>query len=406
MTSSNKRVLLGVTGCIAAYKACEILRGLQKADVDVHVIMTAAARRFVSEATFRALSGHGVGCDLFEDPQFAIPHIDMTKGIDAFLIAPATANTMAKIAQGLADDLMSSAALACPAPLILAPAMNVNMYENASTQANMEVLASRGIHFIDPASGRLACGDIGRGKLADVDTIVAETLRIIDESPAPGPNGDLSGKRVLVTAGPTREAIDAVRYISNPSTGRMGCAIAEAAQRRGAQVTLVLGPTDVQAPSGVDVIDVLSAADMLEAASDSFEDADIAIFTAAVSDFRPRVSYDRKLKKGRDDEALSTIDLVECPDILATLSHRKRPDQICIGFAAETNDVEANALKKLASKGADMIVGNSVGGSEVGFGSDRIDSVFITDEGVERNGVLTKKDLADEILTKATYLYH
>lgn len=409
MTEGRKRVLLGVTGCIAAYKACEILRELQKADVDVSVVMTAAAREFVAPATFRALSGHEVGLHLFADGERAIPHIELTKGIDAFLIAPATANTIAKLAHGIADDLLSSAVLANGAPLIIAPAMNVNMYEKATTQANMAALEAMGAHLIDPATGRLACGDVGRGKLADVELIVEETLRILQGTPGSQPNpagapgGDLAGRTVLVTAGPTREPIDAVRFISNPSTGRMGCAVAAAAQRRGAHVILILGPTSVDVPAGIEVIPVETAQEMLEAAQGAFVDADIAVFTAAVSDYRPTVAYDHKLKKGRDDDALARIELTECADILSTLAHGKGPDQVCIGFAAETDDVEANALRKLASKGADMIVGNVVGG-DVGFASERIDSVFATEKGIERNGVLTKAELADRILTNATYL--
>lgn len=408
MGEGGKRVLLGVTGCIAAYKACEVLRELQRAGIDVRVIMTEAASEFVSPTTFRALSGHEVGLGLFGQPDDAIPHIGMTHDADAFLIAPATANAIARIAHGIADDLLTAAALACTAPLVLAPAMNANMYENPATQDNIATLVDRGACVIEPQSGRLACGDVGRGKLADPEEIVRTTLRVLgmeEGTLGGGERRDLAGLEVLVTAGPTIERIDPVRFLSNPSSGRMGYAIAEAALRRGASATLVSGPVSLEPPHGAKTIRVESAEEMLDAARSAFPAADIAVFTAAVSDMRPEHAYERKLKKGIDDEELSTLHLVPNPDILATLAHGKGPRQVCVGFAAETDDVLANARAKLASKRVDMIVGNRVGPG-IGFGAERIESILVTQDGVVENGTLSKTELADRILTNASSLIH
>lgn len=402
------RVLLGVTGCIAAYKACDILRGLQKADVDVHVVMTEAATKFVTRDTFAALSGHPCLSDLFSQEGSLIPHIELTRDIDAFLIAPATADCLAKIAHGIADDLLTSSVLANTAPLIIAPAMNVHMYENVATQENLKLLRSRGVSVVDAQTGYLACGDVGVGKLADVQVIVDACLAHLEREGDGGASShqrDLAGKHILVTAGPTVEPIDPVRFISNPSTGKMGYAIAEAAASRGAEVTLITGPTALVPPQGANTISVTTANEMLQACEAAFPRADIAIFTAAVSDMRPAHPSDRKLKKGIDDEDLSSLELVENPDILASLASSKRPDQVCIGFAAETEDVVDNARRKLISKKADMMVGNRVG-FKVGFGEEESESVFVTENEVVNNGKATKKHLADKILTKASLLLH
>lgn len=393
--ANSPLVLLGVTGCIAAYKSCEILRGLQKAGVRVKVVMTKNACEFVGPTTFRALTHEPVAVDTFGDgPGDPIHHVSLAEECDLFLIAPCTANVLAKMAAGIADDLLSTTALACTAPIAVAPAMNVHMYEAVATQHNMQVLASRGVSFIEPGEGYLACGDVGRGRLADPADIVASVLGML------GREKDLEGKHVVVTAGPTVEPIDAVRFISNPSTGKMGFAIAEAALERGAVVTLVTGPVSLVDVSGAKMVCVGTACEMKAAVDEAFPSADIAIFSAAVSDFRPRTASDRKLKKGADDEALSRIELVENPDILASCGASKRAGQVVVGFAAETNDVIDNARSKLSRKKADFIVANDVSRGQ-GFGADSDKVTFVSASGEQHLPELGKRELADRILDKA-----
>lgn len=388
-------VLLGVTGCIAAYKSCEILRGLQKAGVRVKVVMTKNACEFVGPTTFRALTHEPVAIDTFGDgPGDPIHHVSLAEECDLFLIAPCTANVLAKMAAGIADDLLSTTALACTAPIAVAPAMNVHMYEAVATQRNMQVLASRGVHFIEPGEGYLACGDVGRGRLADPADIVASVLHMLEREK------DLEGKRVVVTAGPTVEPIDAVRFISNPSTGKMGFAIAEAAVERGAEVTLVTGPVSLTDVPGAKMARVGTACEMKTAVDEAFSSADIAVFSAAVSDFRPRTVSDRKLKKGADDDALVHIELVENPDILASCGAAKREGQVVVGFAAETNDVIGNARSKLSRKKADFIVANDVSSGR-GFGTDSDEVAFVSASGEEHLPEMGKRELADRILDKA-----
>ncbi|MDO5800384.1 MAG: bifunctional phosphopantothenoylcysteine decarboxylase/phosphopantothenate--cysteine ligase CoaBC [Coriobacteriia bacterium] len=388
-------VLLGVTGCIAAYKSCEILRGLQKAGVRVKVVMTKNACEFVGPTTFRALTHEPVAIDTFGDgPGDPIHHVSLAEECDLFLIAPCTANVLAKMAAGIADDLLSTTALACTAPIAVAPAMNVHMYEAVATQHNMQVLASRGVSFIEPGEGYLACGDVGRGRLANPADIVASVLGML------GREKDLEGKHVVVTAGPTVEPIDAVRFISNPSTGKMGFAIAEAALERGAVVTLVTGPVSLDDVAGAQMVRVGTACEMKAAVDEAFPSADIAIFSAAVSDFRPREAPGRKLKKGADDEALAHIDLVENPDILASCGASKRTGQVVVGFAAETNDVVGNARSKLSRKKADFIVANDVSRGQ-GFGADSDEVAFVSASGEEHLPEMGKRELADRILDKA-----
>lgn len=388
-------VLLGVTGCIAAYKSCEVLRGLQKAGVRVKVVMTKNACEFVGSTTFRALTHEPVAIDTFGDgPGDPIHHVSLAEECDLFLIAPCTANVLAKMAAGIADDLLSTTALACTAPIAVAPAMNVHMYEAVATQHNMQVLASRGVHFIEPGEGYLACGDVGRGRLADPADIVASVLHMLEREK------DLEGKRVVVTAGPTVEPIDAVRFISNPSTGKMGFAIAEAAVERGAEVTLVTGPVSLTDVPGAKMVRVGTACEMKTAVDEAFSSADIAVFSAAVSDFRPRTVSDRKLKKGADDEALAHIELVENPDILASCGAAKREGQVVVGFAAETNDVIGNARSKLSRKKADFIVANDVSSGR-GFGADSDEVAFVSASGEEHLPEMGKRELADRILDKA-----
>lgn len=404
-----KKVLLGVTGCIAAYKSAEILRGLQKAGVDVEVVMTKSAEEFVGATTFAALSGKPVRTSVFGDLADAIPHIRLAESCDLFLIAPCTADVLAKMSCGITDDLLTSTALAAHDRLMVAPAMNVHMYESPATQANLRTLAERGVAVVETASGRLACGDVGRGKLAPVENIVeaalgalgrADAAAAAGEGSAESTGADLSGRRVLVTAGPTVERIDPVRYIANDSSGKMGYAVAQEARRRGAQVTLVSGPVALEAPAGVDVVRVESADEMFAAAQKAFEDADIAVFAAAVVDFKPKACADRKLKKGAHDDALRAIELVENPDILATLAAGKRPDQFVIGFAAETDDVVPNARKKLGTKHADLIVANEVGKGKA-FAQDEEQAVLITATAEVELPMLPKAALANKILDTA-----
>ena len=387
----KKTVLLGVTGCVAAYKACEVVRGLQKAGLRVKVVMTKNATEFINPGQFRALTREPVAVGTFDDaPGDPIHHISLSKEADVFLIAPCTANVLGKIANGIADDLLTTTAMATTAPIVLAPAMNVNMYENEATQHNLMILAERGVRIVDADSGYLACGDVGKGRLAETTDIVKTVLDVLEVK------RDMRGKRVVVTAGPTVEPIDAVRYISNPSSGKMGFALAEAAADRGADVVLVTGPVGLDDPEDVEVVRVKTAQEMFNAVDGVFADSDIAVFSAAVSDFRPEQVVDRKLKKGSDDDALTTIKLVENPDILATMGEKKHADQYVIGFAAETENVVENARKKLETKHADMIVGNPVGESK-GFGADDNEAVLVTKDGESHLESMSKRALADRI---------
>lgn len=392
MADTKTTVLIGVTGCVAAYKACEIVRGLQKAGMRVKVVMTQSATHFVNPTTFRALTREPVAVGLFDDaPGDPIHHVSLAKEADLLLVAPCTANVIAKLANGIADDLLTTTALATKAPIVIAPAMNVNMYENVATQRNMDVLRARGFRFVDAESGYLACGDEGRGRLADPAVIVAAALEALEVK------RDMEGARVLVTAGPTCEPIDAVRFISNPSSGKTGFAYAAAARDRGAQVTLVSGPVALADPEGVEVVRVQTAQEMFEAVDARFGEADIAVFTAAVSDFRPERAYGRKLKKGADDDALATIALVENPDILATMGARKKAGQVVVGYAAETEDVERNARAKLTRKNADIIVGNDVGGGR-GFEAEDNEVVIVTEEGAKALPSMSKEAIANAVL--------
>lgn len=390
-------VLVGVTGCIAAYKSCEIVRGLQKAGVRVKVVMTEHATEFVGPTTFRALTHEPVAVGLFDDPSDPIHHISLAQEADVFVIAPCTANVMAKIANGIADDLLTTTALATTSPLMIAPAMNVHMYENAATMANRGKLEMRGVEFIEAGEGYLACGDVGRGRLADPSDIVTAVLARL------GIAHDLAGLRVLVTAGPTVEPIDPVRFLTNSSSGKMGYAVAEAAARRGADVTLVSGPVTLQPPAGVHTVRVRTARDMLQACEEAFQDTDIVVCAAAVADMRPEVAAASKLKKATDAEALSTIHLVENPDILATLGAAKGRRTV-VGFAAETDDVVANGRAKLEKKHADLIVANEVGYRKT-FGEDTNTAVLIMPDEEVALPTMSKRDVAERILDQALALH-
>jgi phosphopantothenoylcysteine decarboxylase / phosphopantothenate---cysteine ligase len=362
------RITLGVTGGVAAYKAAELVRRLQQDDFSVQVVMTRGAREFVTPLTFAALSGQKVITDLFAGPEAngdanldsAIEHIAVAQRTDLLLVAPATADILAKFAQGIADDFLTTLYLASTAPVVVAPAMNVNMWNHAATQANLDVLRSRGVHVVNPDEGYLACGMTGAGRLAGQEQIVAtvrEALRF---------KRDLEGQTVLITAGPTCEDLDPVRYLTNRSSGKMGYAVAEAAARRGAKTILISGPTSLETPNGVHRIDVRTAEEMLRAVNENFERATIAIFAAAVADYRPAKSFDQKIK--REKEPL-TVTLEPNPDILATVAKNKG-NRLVVGFAAETERVAENARKKLTAKNADIIVANDVTAEGAGFDVD------------------------------------
>ena len=391
-------VALVVCGGIAAYKACEVTRALQKAGHEVKVAMTTDAQRFVGTATFEALTHHPVLTDLYAMPGDPIPHITLSEWADLALVCPATGNVMAKMAHGIADDAATTMLLACDCPVLVAPAMNVRMWKNPATQANVAVLRERGIGIVMPETGLLACGDVGEGKLASVDDIAVAAVQTIVRGRRVQ---DLAGKMILINAGPTREAIDPVRFIANASTGKMGYAIAAEALARGAQVRLVSGPVSIEPPAGAEVVDVTSAADMLEACLASFEGADAAICTAAVADYTPKKVSGHKLKKSV--ERLDVIELVETKDILAALSACKG-ERIVVGFAAETNDLIAYAQAKLARKGCDMIVANDVSRKDSTFGADTSRVSFVTAAGVEDMETLPLSQVAREIIDRVVAL--
>lgn len=398
MASTDKKtVVLGISGCIAAYKACQIVRDFQKAGVRVKVVMTEHATHFVDPLTFRSLTHEPVAVGLFDDPTDPIHHISLADEADLMVLAPCTANLIAKVAHGIADDLLSTTVLATTAPILVSPAMNVHMYEAAATQENMATLKRRGFHFIEADDGYLACGYVGKGRLPEPSAIVEKALHLLNEfDTAPQ---DLAGKRVLITAGPTVEPIDPVRYITNRSSGKFGYAIASAAASRGAHVSLVSGPVALAEPAGVAVIHVETAQEMLEACQSVFPSTDIAICAAAVADMRPARAADRKLKKGINDEELSAIKLTENPDILATLGASK-DRQVVVGFAAETNDVIENAKKKLSKKNACIIIANEVG-SDKAFGKDDDEIWLVRADETVHIGPALKTELAHAILDEA-----
>ncbi len=390
-SSDEKTVLLCVTGCIAAYKSCEILRLLQKAGYRVKVLMTEHATQFVGPTTFRALTHEKVAIGLFDDPEDPIHHISLAQEADVVLVAPATANCIAKMAHGIADDLMSTTLLATKAPILIAPAMNSGMWSAAATQENVEVLKGRGVHFVQPDSGYLACGDIGSGRLPTPKAIADATCSLLQGST------DLVGEHVLITAGPTHEPIDPVRYIANRSSGKMGLELARAARDRGANVTLIAGPIELPIPAGIETIHVQTASQMYNAAVKTFGRSTIAILAAAVADYTPSAPSDHKLKKAVDP--IDSISLIQTQDILAELSSNKE-DRIVIGFAAETNDVVDYAVAKLKRKGCDAIVANDVSRSDAGFGSSNNRAWWVTSSTVDDLGLLEKRALADEILSR------
>ena len=395
------RITLGVTGGVAAYKAAELVRRLQQDGFSVQVVMTRGAREFVTPLTFAALSGQKVITDLFAESsgeanlESAIEHIAVAQRTDLLLVAPATADILAKFARGIADDFLTTLYLASTAPVIVAPAMNVNMWNHAATQENVEMLRARGVKIVDPDEGYLACGMTGAGRLAGQAAIVAavhEALHAVR---------DLTGEKVLVTAGPTRENLDPVRYLTNRSSGKMGYAVAEAAARRGAHVVLVSGPTSLEAPAGVERIDVQSADEMHRAVLEKVADCSIAIFAAAVADYRPTESNGHKIKRNKES---ATISLEPTPDILASVA-RNKGERFIVGFAAETEHVAENARQKLAAKNADMIVANDVTAEGAGFDHDtNIVTLFARDGRDLALPRMSKSEVAQRILDEVVRL--
>src|SRR5579859_1638393 len=395
------KIALGVSGGIAAYKAAEIVRLLQDRGIHVQVVMTAAAQEFVRPLTFAALSGEKVITGMFgsesgdapANVESAIEHIAIAQAIDALVIAPATADVLAKFAQGIANDFLSTLYLATTAPVVIAPAMNVNMWNHAATHANLEILKKRGVKIVEPGEGYLACGMTGPGRLAENELIVAATLEAL------GASQDLAGETVLITAGPTREKIDPVRYLTNRSSGRMGYALAEAALRRGARLLLVTGPTALTPPGAAEVTRVESTEEMRQAVLKLLPQATIVIKTAAVSDYRPKAAASQKIKRSGP----MTLELEATPDILQELS-RKKGSHIVVGFAAETENALENARKKLASKNLDAIVVNDVSREGVGFDSDRNAVTIISRDEVVEVPETTKWEVAQRVLDQIVRL--
>jgi phosphopantothenoylcysteine decarboxylase/phosphopantothenate--cysteine ligase len=384
---SNKTIVLGITGSIAAYKAADIASRLTKEGAKVEVVMTKAATWFIAPLALRSITGRTVVTEMFNaESERTLEHVTLAEAADVVVIAPATASLIAKLAAGIADEMPALVVLATRAPVILAPAMNVNMYQNAITQENLAKLKARGFTIIDPERGRLASGRVGLGRLADTDKIIGTITQVL------GRKGDLAGKKLVVTAGGTQEPIDPVRHITNPSSGKMGYAIAEAARDRGAEVKLVTAPTSLPAPAGVKVISVKTTVEMQKAVAKAVKGADALIMAAAVTDYQPKTTAKDKLKK---DAASLKLELVRTPDILAEV----KGDFIKVGFAAESNDIIANAKKKLANKKLDFIVANDITAADSGFGVDTNKVIIIDKKGqVEKLPLMSKREVADKIL--------
>lgn len=387
------KICLGVSGGIAAYKAAEIARSLQERGAGVQAVMTRAAQEFVRPLTFAALTGQKVITDLFggegePNLESAIEHIAMAQSVDALLVAPATADVLAKFANGIADDFLTTLYLATTAPVIVAPAMNVNMWQHAATQANLEKLRARRVHIVEPGEGHLACGMTGPGRLADVEAIVAATWKALEQ------RHELAGETVLITAGPTREPLDPVRYIGNRSSGRMGYALAEAATGRGARVILVSGPVALRAPAGIELVRVETADEMRRAVLDRMAEATVLIKAAAVADFRPRNVAQQKIKR----TGPMSVELEATTDILTEAAARRREGQLIIGFAAETENTLENARKKLAAKRLDAIVVNDVSQPGIGFDSEHNAVTIVTRHAVEEVPQTSKRNVAERVL--------
>lgn len=381
-------VLLGITGGIAAYKSAALVSGLRKKGMEVDVVMTEAATQFISPLTFETLSRNAVATDTFSrEKPYEVEHISLAKKADVAVLAPASANTIAKLASGIADNMLLTTFLALRCPIIVVPAMNTAMYENIATQVNLQILRDRGVFVLPPESGELACGDMGAGRMPEPHEIIAYLQKVMQQKE------DLLGKKVLITAGPTREMIDPVRYLTNRSSGKMGYALAEAAKERGAEVVLVSGPVNLKPPAGVLVENVVSAKEMYDKVMEQRRDVDVAILCAAVADYTPKIVEEFKMKK---KEQLS-IELVKTQDILAELGRTK--DMFLVGFAAETHDLEQYAKQKLQNKNLDMIVANDVSDCQAGFDASCNEVSIYKRQGKERHVALdTKQNIAHAIL--------
>ncbi|TMV51882.1 bifunctional phosphopantothenoylcysteine decarboxylase/phosphopantothenate--cysteine ligase CoaBC [Paenibacillus mesophilus] len=386
----GKTIVLGVTGGIACYKAAALCSKLAQAGADVRVIMTVSATKFVAPLTFQTLSRHDVAIDTFDEKDASVvQHIDLADSADLVVIAPATANIIAKMAHGIGDDMLSTTLLATEAPILVAPAMNVHMYAHPAVTDNMRILRERGVSFIEPGEGQLACGYVGKGRLAEPEEIMTAITKMLN------PSTPLAGKKVMVTAGGTMERIDPVRYITNDSSGKMGYAIAEAAKRMGARVTLVTGKASIDVPPGVEVVRVESTLDMMDAVMARFEHTDVVIKAAAVADYRPAHRSDTKIKKKGET---MTLELVKNPDIAETLGERKT-NQFIVSFAAETNNAEEYALDKLKRKKSDMLVLNDVTMPGAGFGTDtNIVKIFDRSGMIASLPQMSKREVAERLL--------
>ena len=394
----GKTVVIGVSGGIAVYKACDIVSRLKKLNANVHVIMTKSATEFVTPLTFQSLSQNYVVSDMFEEPKtWDVEHISLAKKADVFLIAPATANVIGKIANGICDDMLSTTVMATTGKVLIAPAMNTNMYKNPILQRNINTLKELGYNFVNPESGRLACGDVGEGKLASPETIVDAVVNLLSEQ-----KKDLLGKKIMISAGPTVESIDPVRYLTNRSTGKMGYAIAKVAADRGADVTLVSGPTNIAPPSNIKkLIKTQSAEDMYNAIIDNFYENQVIIKSSAVADYKPKNYSDKKIKKSDDD---LVIELDRNKDIAYELGKMKK-DKILVAFAAETNDLIENAKGKIKKKNLDFIVANDLTEKGAGFGTDtNIVNIIDKDGNIAKYPQMKKDEVADVILDKVKSL--
>ena len=396
-STHSGNILLGVTGGIAAYKSAEIVRLLKKQGFDVKVILTENGARFIGAETLATLSGHPVYSEMFAPSRNElIGHISLSDWADMLLVAPATANIIGKFASGVADDLLSTVFLSCECPVVIAPAMNVRMYAHAVVQQNIKNLRELGASFIGPESGELACGTSGRGRMSAPETIVEAVASIARHG------RDLDGVSILISAGPTREMIDPVRFLSNRSSGRMGFALARAAAARGANVTLVAGPCTVDPPQGIEIRNVISAEEMRDAILEALPSRQVLIMTAAVADYTPSSPMPQKLKKGPDGLSL---ELSRTPDILAEVSQVRTKEQIIVGFAAETENLVENARQKLIAKNLDLIVANDVSATDSGFGADTIAATLLWPDGnVKKLPPIPKKELADAILSEVLSL--
>lgn len=387
----NKTVVLGVTGSIAAYKIANLASSLVKKGTNVHVIMTKNATNFINPITFETLTGNKCLVDTFDrNFEFSVEHVSLAKQADIFMVAPASANVIGKIANGIADDMLTTTIMACKCHKVISPAMNTNMFENPIVQDNLEKLRNYGYEVIDPASGYLACGDTGAGKMPEPTVLESYIMKNI------AMEKDMAGKKVLITAGPTMEAIDPVRFISNHSTGKMGYALAKIAMERGAEVTLVTGKTYIEKPDFVKIIDVKSAKEMFDAVDKEFDSQDIVIMSAAVADYRPKTVADEKIKKN-DEEA--AIELERTDDILGTMSRRKKNQFLC-GFSMETEHMLENSKNKLKKKNLDMICANNLKVEGAGFGTDTNVVTLITENESRQLPIMSKEQVANEILTE------